>query len=127
MRTEEYVAEESEWLKNTVESVEFANAKVRIAFCHMPPSPKGWYGNAMVSRYLVPALDKAGLDLMLCGHIHKFKEYDKAVSATNFPVVCNANQERMDAIVTEKEIRLEFFNSDGVKLRSLVFPVGKNR
>ena len=127
MRTEEYVAEESLWLKKTVESVEFANAKVRIAFCHMPPSPKGWYGNAMVSRYLVPPLDSAGLDLMLCGHIHKYKLFDKEISETSFPVVCNANQERMDALVTEKEIRLEFYNSDGVKLRSLVFPVGKNR
>lgn len=94
MRTEDYVAEESEWLTRTVVSPEYENSKVRIAFCHMPPSPKGWYGNAMVSKYLV---------------------------------ICNANQQRMDVDVSEKEIRLEFYNADGLKLRSLVIPVGKNR
>lgn len=127
MRTEDYVAEESEWLAKTVVSSEYENSKVRIAFCHMPPSPKGWYGNAMVSKYLVPALNEAGLDLMLCGHIHKFKNYDKQQTGTSFPVICNANQQRMDVDVSEKEIRLDFYNSDGLKLRNLVIPVGKNR
>ena len=127
MRTEDYVAEESEWLTRTVVSPEYENSKVRIAFCHMPPSPKGWYGNAMVSKYLVPALNGAGLDLMLCGHIHKFKNYDKQQTGTSFPVICNANQQRMDVDVSEKEIRLDFYNSDGLKLRNLVIPVGKNR
>ena len=94
MRTEDYVAEESEWLARTVVSPEYENSKVRIAFCHMPPSPKGWYGNTMVSKYLV---------------------------------ICNANQQRMDVAVSEKEIRLDFYNSDGLKLRNLVIPVGKNR
>lgn len=127
MRTEEYVAEEAEWLRGTVESEEFRNSKVRIAFCHMPPVPKGWYGNAIVSRYLVPPLNEAGIDLMLCGHIHKFRNYDTETTGTEFPVVCNANRERMDVRADEKEIRLSCYSPDGKLLRSLSFPVGKNR
>lgn len=127
MRTEDYVKEESLWLEEAVKSPECRNAKVRIAFCHMPPQPDGWYGNAMVSRYLVPSLNEAGFDLMLCGHIHKYKLFETETTGADFPVVCNANLERMDVRVSQDGIHLEFYSPEGTRLRTLDFPVGNPR
>ena len=63
---------------------------------------------------------------MLCGHIHKYRLYEQSrETGADFPVVCNANLERMDAEVSSSGITLEFFNADGKKLRNLSFPASK--
>ena len=123
MITEDYVKEEAEWLKQVVKSEEFLNAKTRIVFCHMDPKDNGWHGQATISKYLVPVLNEAGIDLMLCGHIHQFR-YDKpGTTSANFPVVCNPNLKRMDATVTSENIKLEFVDEEKV-VKTLNFKPG---
>lgn len=121
MMTEKYVQEEAEWLKTVVESEEYKNAEVKIAFCHIPPSPTGWYGNATVSKYLVPLLNGTGLDLMLCAHIHKYSYREAGKNGCDFPVLCNANQQRLDATVDKNGIKIEIYDASGAKLHSLKF------
>jgi Icc-related predicted phosphoesterase len=115
MITEDYVKQEAEWLKEVVRSEEFLRAKTRVVFCHMDPKDNGWHGQATISKYLVPILNEAGIDVMLCGHIHKFK-HDKpgTTSSANFPVICNPNRKRMDASVKADNIRLEIYDGDKV-------------
>lgn len=117
MITEDYVEREAEWLEQVLKSPECLNATKRIAFCHMPPGPDGWYGGATVSRLLVPALNEAGFDLMLCAHIHSFAHWKKGEVGTEFPVVANPDKVRMVTTVTPSKIRLEFFAPDGTKVR----------
>lgn len=127
MITEQYVKEEAEWLKKVTESNEFKNSAVKIAFCHIPPGEKGWYGNATVSRYLVPVLNKAGLDLMLCAHIHKTR-YDKpGTSNAEFPVLCNDNLTRLEASVNRNKIDIKIFGADGSILNSFSFNTDNKR
>ena len=121
MMTEKYVQEEAEWLKTVVESEEYKNAEVKIAFCHIPPSPTGWYGNATVSKYLVPLLNGTGLDLMLCAHIHKYSYREAGKNGCDFPVLCKANQQRLDATVDTNGIKIEIYDASGAKLHSLKF------
>ncbi len=125
MRTEQYLQEQSEWLKTVIQSPEFKNSKVRIAFCHMQPNPIGWYGNAAVSKYLVPVLNQGGIDLMLSGHIHKFREYPIGSTNAEFPVVCNANLERLVATITDDKISIDIFKASGEKTRSLIYKTGR--
>ena len=114
MITEDYVKQEAQWLKEVVKSEEFINAKTRIVFCHMNPDDNGWYGQATISKYLVPILNEAGIDLMLCGHIHKFR-YDKpGTTSADFPVICNPNLRLMEASVKADNIRLEFLDEEKV-------------
>lgn len=114
MITEDYVKEEAEWLKEVVKSEEFLNSKTRIVFCHMDPKDNGWYGQSTISKYLVPILNEAGVDVMLCGHIHKYR-YDKpGTTSANFPVICNPNRKRMDAVVTADNIKFEFLDEEKV-------------
>jgi Icc-related predicted phosphoesterase len=115
MITEDYVKEEAEWLKEVVKSEEFRNAKTRIVFCHMDPLTNGWHGQTTIDKYLVPILNEAGVDVMLCGHIHKFR-YDEpgTKSSAKFPVICNPNLKRMDATVTAENIKFEFVDQEKV-------------
>mgnify|MGYP003302616681 CR=1 FL=1 len=59
-------------------------------------------------------LNEAGIDLMLCGHIHKFR-YDKpGTTSADFPVICNPNLRLMEASVKADNIRLEFLDEEKV-------------
>ena len=63
---------------------------------------------------------------MLCGHIHKYRLCEQSrKTGVDFPVVCNADLERMDAEVSSSGITLELFNADGKKLMNLSFPASE--
>ena len=110
-----YVERQGRWLKEVLASEECRNAKVRIAFCHVPPESKGWYGAAQMCNILVPPLNEAGFDAMFCGHIHRWRvaEPDGSISNAGFPVICNANMERMEVTATEDAIEISTFDTDG--------------
>ena len=113
--SEPYMERQEKWLKEVMESEACKNAEVRIAFCHVPPVAKGWYGNVQVCERLVPALNKADIDLMLCGHIHKWRvtEPDGTVSNAEFPVICNPNIQRMEITATGNSIGLRTVDKNG--------------
>ena len=110
-----YVERQGRWLKEVIASEECRNAKVRIAFCHVPPESKGWYGAAQMCNILVPPLNEAGFDAMFCGHIHRWRvaEPDGSISNAGFPVICNPNLERMEVTATEDAIEISTFDTDG--------------
>lgn len=110
-----YVERQGRWLKEVIASEECRNAKVRIAFCHVPPESKGWYGAAQMCNILVPPLNEAGFDAMFCGHIHRWRvaEPDGSISNAGFPVICNPNMERMKVTATEDAIEISTFDTDG--------------
>lgn len=110
-----YVERQGRWLKEVIASEECRNAKVRIAFCHVPPESKGWYGAAQMCNILVPPLNEAGFDAMFCGHIHRWRvaEPDGSISNAGFPVICNPNMERMEVTATEDAIEISTFDIDG--------------
>ena len=110
-----YVERQGRWLKEVIASEECRNAKVRIAFCHVPPESKGWYGAAQMCNILVPPLNEAGFDAMFCGHIHRWRvaEPDGSISNAGFPVICNPNIERMEVTATEDAIEISTFDTDG--------------
>lgn len=125
MITEDYVKEEAEWLEKVTESEAFRNAASRIVFCHMPPGENGWHGNAMVSRYFVPVLNRAGIDLMLCAHIHRYRYDAPGTLGNDFPVLCNDNLTRLDAEVTPDKISINIYDASGKAVKSQTFQVGK--
>lgn len=110
-----YVERQGRWLKEVIASEDCRNAKVRIAFCHVPPESKGWYGAAQMCNILVPPLNEAGFDAMFCGHIHRWRvaEPDGSISNAGFPVICNPNMERMEVTATEDAIEISTFDTDG--------------
>lgn len=121
MATVPYLEEEKKWLENVVNSNEFKSAKTRIVFGHIQPNPNGWYGSRMVAEKFVPILNKAGIDLMLCGHIHKYKFYPIGSTNAQFPVLCNNNRELMIMDINKKNINLKFYNPNHNLVREKKF------
>ena len=123
--SEPYLKAQEEWLKDVLASEEYKSSEVRMVFCHIPPDSKGWKGNMNVCNYFVPHLNAADIDVMFCGHIHKYR-FDKlgaGISNAEFPVVCFPNAHRTEITATAKNISLDIFNSDGHKTQSLVLDV----
>ena len=67
-----YRAEECAWLKKAVRSEEFLTASARIVLLHIPPAAGAWHGSVHLNELFVPVLNEAGIDLMLCGHDHRY-------------------------------------------------------
>ena len=107
-------------------SEECRNAEVRIAFCHVPPELKGWYGPAQMCELLVPHLNEAGIDAMFCGHIHRWR-IDKpgTISNANFPVISNPNMQRMEVTATKESIRVSTFDTNGKNTNNHTLSIGR--
>ena len=109
-----YVLRQEKWLKQVLASEECKNAEVRIAFCHVPPDLKGWFGPAQMCELLVPHLNEADIDVMFCGHIHKWRvDAPGTVSNANFPVISNPNMQRMEVTATKKSVQVSTFDTNG--------------
>jgi predicted phosphodiesterase len=106
---ESYRKEQAEWLVKALESEEVKSAKFKVALMHIPPIA----GVAPVSKDLnelfVPALEKAGVTLMISGYTHQ-SYMNKAGKKCGFPILENgsasilnirATQERMDVVVED--------------------------
>ena len=112
----QYLQRQEKWLKKVLDSEECRNAEVRIAFCHVPPELKGWYGAAQMCERLVTHLNDAGVDVMFSGHIHRWRvaEPDGSISNARFPVICNPNMQRMEVTATKNSLQISTFDTNGV-------------
>ena len=111
----QYLKRQEKWLKEVLSSDECRNAEVRIAFCHVPPELKGWYGAAQLCERIVPYLNDAAIDVMFSGHIHNWRvsEPDGNVSNADFPVICNPNMQRMEVTADADSIQIVTFDTAG--------------
>ena len=111
----QYLNRQEQWLKKELATEECRNSEVRIAICHVQPETKGWYGNAQMCEKLIPHLNEAGIDVMLCGHIHTWRaaEPDGSLSNAEFPVICNPNMQRMEVSATNETIEINTFCTKG--------------
>lgn len=111
---DQYRRQEADWLKRVVESREFREAPVRIVLCHMPPDPKGWHGQVEVSSLFVPLLNHAGIDVMLCGHIHTYKyTAPDGDNGCRFPVLCNPSLCRLDVTADKDSVKMQITDTSG--------------
>lgn len=88
-----YRTEEAKWLETVVKSAEFRNAKFRIVCIHMPikvkpaPDTDDDHGIYECSVKFAPILNKAGIDLLLCGHTHKYEVVKAGKESNRFPMI----------------------------------------
>ena len=120
VRYDIYREQEAEWLKKVVASDECKNAKVKVVILHIPPKSNGWHGDAEIARLFAPILNDAGVDAMICGHIHKYRliEAGDANTKCNFPIICNPNRTRMDVTVSAEKITYSITNGEGNTVQS---------
>ena len=90
---DKYRSDEAEWLAREVQKPAFKNAAYKIVCIHMPVvlKPLGetvaGHGVADCSKKFAPILSKAGVDLLLAGHTHKYEVVRPQKGLTTFPIV----------------------------------------
>ena len=80
---EPYRRAQAAWLTEQVARPEIAAAKFKILFCHIPifaaeghpdyPYDDGAYWSRECHDLWTPILEKAGVQLVVCGHMHRFR------------------------------------------------------
>lgn len=117
---EQYRLEQQEWLKEVVKSKEFKSAKKRIVFTHMQPAKRpadatrvSVHGPDMVYNLYMPILNKAKVDLLVCGHTHRFSLIEVKPGEYNFPVIINDNNSISYFKVNADGVHVTTYNTKG--------------
>lgn len=110
-----YRTEQAEWLKGVVASDAFKAAPYRVVICHIPPFDVGgpdWHGNIEVREKFASLLNGAGVNLMICGHTHRYGFKPKG-EAFDFPVLVNSNTGVVAARADNKGLHITVNERDG--------------
>ena len=124
-----YRREQAEWLKGVVASEAFQRAKHRIAIMHIPPVTERmaeieaqkadirnlitWRGGEHLGELMIPILNGADIDVMICGHLHRHVVYPKQAGVLEFPIVVNDNVSSMLVRTNAEGVHLKIVNIDG--------------
>ena len=110
-----YRQAQTQWLLKAVKDESFASAPMKICIIHIPTLAfrSSWYAERYITEHWVPILEKAGLDLALCAHHHKWRVIGAGEHGKNYPLLVNSDKERMDVVVTANSIDVKTYAIDG--------------
>lgn len=111
---DQYRDAERDWLKKAIKSPEFTNAPFKVVILHMPPFG-GWHGEEEMATKFVPLLNEAKVDVMLCGHLHKYVNQQPA-NGINFPVIVNSNTSVVRAEADANLLNLKIVSEKGEQI-----------
>ncbi|WP_075556286.1 metallophosphoesterase family protein [Parabacteroides timonensis] len=115
---DEYRTEQAEWLKKVLESKEYKDAPFKVVVCHIPPFG-GWHGDQEVTEKFIPLLNNAGVDIMLCGHLHRYIR-NEAKDGVKFPVIVNSNNTVLKAEAQNNKLSIKVLDQDGKEVDKLI-------
>ena len=112
---ESYRAQEALWLKEALQSEEVKSAKFRVALMNIPPVAEAAPVGEELRTLFVPTLEKAGIDLMLCGYTGNAQMYEAGTKA-KFPILVNSNKNMitLEASATKMHIFVTNFGGESV-------------
>ena len=113
---------EAEWLRGVVNSPEYKNATYRVVLIHIPPVGREWHGLGEIRRKFLPILNKANVDVMFSGHIHRHALYTPGEEGVAFPIVVNSNNEILDVTADKKSIEIKVKARDGKITNNYSYP-----
>lgn len=99
------------WLENIIQTEEIKEAAIKIVIIHMPPFG-GWHGEEEVAAKFIPVLDKAGVDIMFCGHLHRHIKKE-AGELASFPIISNSNSNVIKATIKGNIMNIKIISESG--------------
>ena len=123
-----YRTEQAEWLAQAVQSEEFREATFKVVIAHMPPLPDNdiWHGQGEVLEKFVPILNDAGVDMMLCGHLHQYLN-NKPTEKVHFPVIDNSSNTVLKGMARGDKLNIEINSLTGERIDQITFDAKHNR
>lgn len=118
-----YREEQAKWLQQVTESAEFRSAPFKVAVIHIPPFGSTWHGPLHTRKLFVPILDKAGIDLMLCGHLHQYQYIESGQEECSFPVLVNSVKEAAHIRANKEKMTMEIRDVAGKILHTFTYKV----
>jgi len=112
-----YREAQAKWLKQDVQSEGFKRATFRVALFHIPPyGERHRHGEDHLTDLWGPVFNEAGIDLMLCGHRHRFSRHDPETGKNTYPLVITGinNVTRVDVTPEKLQVIVSHKNGDVV-------------
>jgi predicted MPP superfamily phosphohydrolase len=84
-----YREKQAVWLAQEVKKPAFINSKFKVVFIHIPPFyiDEDAHASNQYGKIWLPILNASKIDLMLCGHTHKYGIHPAVAGKHNFPIV----------------------------------------
>lgn len=114
-----YRTKEAQWLEEAIQEEAFVNAPFKIGIIHMPPFG-GWHGEQDVDQKFIPLLNKAGIDVLLCGHLHRYVRREASEGDWDFPIIVNSNNSVLRGEVDQEKLDVQIIDREGKKIDSLL-------
>lgn len=121
-RMDDYREEQAKWLKSVVESPEFKSAPYKVAVVHVPPLGSTWHGPLHSKTLFMPILNDAGIDVMLCGHLHTYVYIPAGEDGNNFPILINSNKDALHVAADKKSLEISVRDIAGKELKHFSYP-----
>ncbi|MBN1347118.1 MAG: metallophosphoesterase family protein [Phycisphaerae bacterium] len=102
-----YRAQQAAWLEADVRGEACREADFRIAVFHMPPyGGNNWHGETHLRKLWGPILNESGVDLVLCGHTHRFQRIDPAEDKNHYTLLIGGTDTVIRGQVGGKRLRV---------------------
>jgi Icc-related predicted phosphoesterase len=115
---DQYRTEQQHWLDQVLKTPECLSAAFRVVIIHIPPYGTDWHGARDIREKFVPLLNKARIDVMLCGHMHSYSYIEPIAGKLNFPILINAANTRLDVTADKDNLIIKDMDTKGVMLNS---------
>ena len=126
-----YREKQARWLEKEVASEAFKKAPFRVLLIHISPYHSGdWHGTLHCREVFGPILNKAGIDLQLSGHTHRYMTHEPDKDH-NYPIMIGGGplegkRTLMKLHANQKELNLKMIRDDGELVGKFNIP-RKNR
>jgi Icc-related predicted phosphoesterase len=121
-----YRSEQQKWLEKELQSESFRSAPYKVVIIHIPPVDSDWHGALDVQKKFLPLLNKSGITVMFCGHIHHYQYFEPNAGLHDFPILVNAANTSLEVSVTQTEMSVKQKDVSGKELNGFIYhPVNK--
>lgn len=117
-----YRQEQAQWLQQITESEAFKKAPFKVVAIHVPPTKSTWHGPLHTKKLFIPILNQAGIDLMLCGHLHEHFYLESGEKGCQFPLLINSNTDAVKVKADNKSLKLDVVDSNRNTIKTITLP-----
>lgn len=116
-----YRQEEARWLEQLTQTAEYKEAKYRIVISHLPipnaTEDEQQAGAKYFADLMLPILNKANVDLLVCGHLHpETYTFTEPTEGIQFPTLVQGYNSALRIEIEDGKISLKVVNEDGAVL-----------